>query len=189
MIYARCHKATVMKSLLIAAALVGFLPATLRAQETVGPNAPFGPLNEGDLARLEAFAKDRGYHLKEALPKIYPPWPPARRIDEKALGQLFQFSVLLTKWDQNARAYSHLVFSSFVYLCDEKGNLDIYSKVLDQQSTRVRQRIRDIFIYPSAKHGDKTRRDAEVEYKKLYPKLFPADYRYGTNDSLLPGSN
>lgn len=178
-----------MKTFLILSAILVFSAASLKALESVGPDAPYGDVTQKDLARLEAFAEGRGWHLKEIWPKLFPPSSPRALIDREALGQLFRFSVSLTKWDQNARTYGQLLACSAYFLWRDKKDLVLYSKVLDQQSPQVRQRVRDILLYPNVKLGRKALREAEVEFKKVFSPLYPAEYHYGVNDPLCNGKD
>lgn len=138
---------------------------------------PFGKITEADTVRLTQFAKNQGLDLGVEGKKAYAE-------DKEALARIFRLSLAFESFDQNARTYGQVVFSSLLNLGESMGVKE-YSRVLAAQEPAVRQRVRDFLFYPMTSGPRKDRAQVAKEVRVDYPELFPKDYQFGINDSLF----
>ena len=132
------------------------LAVSAKAQ-TSDDRVPFGPLDEVDMDQLIKFGRARGFDLQPELERIY------NKKDERALARLFGLSLKFTE----------------IY------GVDLYLKVLDRQSAVVQQRVRDFLYYPLLRVPKEKRKENQEEIYKMYPRLFPSDYKFGRNDPIF----
>lgn len=161
-------------TLAMGVAMIFALPVNAQSSND---RVPFGPLDEVDMDQFIKFAKARGFDLQVELEHIY-------NKDEGALARLFNFSLRLKKFNRTARAYGQAVYSSYVRFGELYG-VDLYLKVLDRQSADVQQRIRDFLYYPLLRVPKEKRKENQEEIYKMYPRLFPSDFKFGRNDPIF----
>jgi hypothetical protein len=153
------------------------------SQFTPENGMPFGRITEDDLDRLCAFAKEHGLDLGREIDEVY------EKSSKDALGRVFQFSMTFNRLDKNARAYGQLIYSSFLNLGEAWG-VEAYSNVLVKQEPQIRQRIRDCIFYPTGTPSEEEKLaavEADNNYRKLYPKIFPQNYAFGKDDPVFGG--
>lgn len=150
--------------------------AALHAQ-TTSELMPYGPLGEVEIDQLIKFGRARGFDLQPELERVY-------KKDEEALARLFGLSLKFKKFDRNARAYGQVVYSCFTKF-GETESVDLYLKILDRQSTDIQQRIRDLLFYPLLRVPKEKRKENQEEILRVYPRLFPADFKFGRNDPIF----
>jgi hypothetical protein len=138
---------------------------------------PFGEIGDADVDRLAEFAKKSGFDLKPEMERVY-------KKDEEALARLFKFSLVFKTLDPNARAYGQIIYSSLLNLGEAIG-VDTYVKILDRQSPEVQQRVRDFLYYPMLRVPKEERKKVEEENSRMYPTLFPKDFRFGHDDPVF----
>ena len=161
-------------NLALSAILALALP--VRAQNS-DDRVPFGPLDEVDMDQLIKFGRARGFDLQPELERIY-------KKDQRALARLFNLSLRFNKFDRNARAYGQVIFSCFLRFGELYG-LDLYLKILDRQSADVQQRVRDFLYYPLLRVPKEKRKENQEEIYRMYPRLFPSDFKFGRNDPIF----
>jgi len=123
------------------------------------------------------FARPRGFDLESEMPRI-------EKKDEDALARLFRLSLKFKRFDRNARTYGQIMYSCWLRFGEAYG-VDLYLKVLDRQSDDVQQRVRDFLYYPLLRMPKEKRKENQDEIRKMYPRLFPADFRFGRNDPIF----
>jgi hypothetical protein len=159
-------------------ALLAVLPLSgpVKAQ---GSNdaTPFGPIGEVDVDQLMKFAKPRGFDLEPEMQRVY-------KKDEDALARLFGLSLKFKRFDRNARTYGQIMYSCWLKFGETYG-VDLYLKVLDRQPDDVQQRVRDFLYYPLLRVPKEKRKENQEEIRKMYPRLFPVDFRFGRNDPIF----
>jgi hypothetical protein len=156
--------------------------AMVHAQEkNAVPGMPFGPVSDADLDHLQEFAETTGFDLKGEISRVY---GRDKKIDEEALGRVFKFSLSLKTFDQNARAYGHIIFISLDRIGEPFG-VDYYVKILERQPANVQQRIRDFLFYPYSTLPTQDRAEAQDGLHKAYPTLFREDFKFAFGDSLF----
>jgi len=163
-----------MRNVALALFLILLSPAQAQISDE---SVPFGPLDEVDMDQLIKFTRARGFDLQPELEKIY-------KKDEVALARLFAFSLRFKKFNRHARAYGQVVYTSYQRFTDAYG-VDLYLKVLDRQSTEVQQRIRDFLYYPLLRLPKEKRKENQEEIYRMYPRLFPSDFKFGRNDPVF----
>lgn len=141
------------------------------------PRVPFGPLDEVDMDQLIKFARARGFDLQPELERIY-------MKDEVALARLFGLSLKFKKFNRNARAYGQVIYSCYLRFTELYG-VELYLKVLDRQSDDVQQRVRDFLYYPLLRVPKEKRKENQEEIYRMYPRLFPSDFKFGRNDPIF----
>ena len=151
-------------------AMCGFV----RAQDD---GMPFGPIGDAGVDRLAEFAKKSGFDLKPEMERVY-------KKDEEALARLFKFSLAFKSLDPNARAYGQIIYFSLLNLGEVIG-VDAYVKILDRQSPEVQQRVRDFLYYPMLRVPKEHRKEVEEENSRMYPTLFPKEFRFGHADPVF----
>ncbi|HZJ38477.1 MAG TPA: hypothetical protein VFD18_04835 [Chthoniobacterales bacterium] len=156
------------------AALTFCLP--VRAQY-LDDRVPFGPLDEVDIDQLIKFGKARGFDLQPELERIY-------KRDEQALARLFNLSLKFKKFNRNARAYGQVVYTCYLRFSELYG-VESFLRVLDRQSDDVQQRIRDFLYYPLLRVPKEKRKENQEEIYRMYPRLFPSDFKFGRNDPIF----
>ena len=145
--------------------------------QTADDRVPFGPLDEVDMDQLIKFARARGFDLQPELERIY-------KKDERALARLFGLSLRFKRFNRNSRAYGQVIYSCYLRFTEIYG-VDLYLKVLDRQSAVVQQRVRDFLYYPLLRVPKEKRKENQEEIYKMYPRLFPSDYKFGRNDPIF----
>jgi hypothetical protein len=100
------------------------------------------------------------------------------------LARIFKLSLAFKTFDQNARTYGQIIYSSLLNLGETMG-VEEYSKVIAVQDPEVRQRIRDFLYYPTTLLSQKARAESDKQTREDYPTLFPKDYQFGQNDPLF----
>jgi len=173
-IFGRMVGAPVLLNVILAVLLTSVLP--VQAQVSDG-SIPFGPLDEVDMDQLIKFGRARGFDLQLELERIY-------KKDEAALARLFGLSLRLKKFNRNARAYGQVIYTSYQRFTDAYG-VDLYLKVLDRQSADIQQRIRDFLYYPLLRLPKEKRKENQEEIYRMYPRLFPSDFKFGRNDPVF----
>lgn len=158
-------------------ALITILTLSLPLKAQTPTGVPFGPLDEVDMDQLIKFGQARGFDLQPELEKIYSK-------DERALARLFGLSLKFKKFDRNARAYGQVIYSCYLKFSDTYG-VDLYLKILDRQSADVQQRIRDFLYYPLLRVPKEKRKENQEEIYRMYPRLFPSDFKFGRNDPIF----
>src|ERR1700730_9478297 len=139
--------------------------------------APFGPINEVDIDQLMKFGRVRGFDLQPEMERVY-------KKDEDALARLFGLSLKFKKFDRHSRTYGQVIYSCWLRFGEAYG-VDLYLKVLDRQPADVQQRVRDFLYYPLLRVPKEKRRQNQEEIRRMYPKLFPTDFRFGHNDPIF----
>jgi len=61
----------------------------------------------------------------------------------------------------------------------------LYLKVLDRQPDEVQQRVRDFLYYPLLRMPKEKRKENQEEIHRMYPRLFPTDFKFGRNDPIF----
>ena len=161
-------------NLALSAVLALALPVKAQTSED---RVPFGPLDEVDMDQLIKFGRARGFELQPELERIY-------KKDERALARLFGLSLKFKRFDRNARAYGQVIYSCFLRFGELYG-LELYLKILDRQPAEVQQRVRDFLYYPLLRVPKEKRRENQEEIYKMYPRLFPSDFKFGRNDPIF----
>ena len=115
--------------------------------------------------------------LQPELERIY-------KKDERALARLFGLSLKFKRFNRNSRAYGQVIYSCYLRFTEIYG-VDLYLKVLDRQSAVVQQRVRDFLYYPLLRVPKEKRKENQEEIYKMYPRLFPSDYKFGRNDPIF----
>src|ERR1700730_16039544 len=138
---------------------------------------PFGPISEVDVDQLMKFGKARGFDLQPEMQRVY-------KKDEDALARLFRLSLKFKRFDRKARTYGQIMYTCWLRFGEAYG-VDLYLKVLDRQSDDVQQRVRDFLYYPLLRVPKEKRRENQEEIRKMYPRLFPTDFRFGHNDPIF----
>jgi hypothetical protein len=138
---------------------------------------PFGPIGEVDVDQLMKFARARGFDLQPEMQRIY-------KKDEDALARLFGLSLGFKRFDKNARTYGQIMYTCWLRFGEAYG-IELYLKVLDRQPDDVQQRVRDFLYYPLLRMPKEKRRENQEEIRKMYPRLFPADFQFGRNDPIF----
>lgn len=146
----------------------------------INDGRPFGPVTEQDVENLNLFAKSWGLDLTAEVKAMYD------SKNEESFAKLFRFSLHFDKLDQNARTYGTILYSSVLNL-GEAGGLLTFLRVLEKQTPQVQQRIRDFLFYPVTLVPAGEREQVESEVRKDSPMLFPAHYRFATEDPLWSG--
>jgi hypothetical protein len=162
-------------NLALSAILALALP--VRAQNSDN-RVPFGPLDEVDMDQLIKFGRARGFDLQPELERIY------NKKDERALARLFSLSLRFKRYNRNARAYGQVIYSCFLRFGELYG-LDLYLRILDRQPADVQQRVRDFLYYPLLRVPKEKRKENQEEIYKMYPRLFPSDFKFGRNDPIF----
>lgn len=170
----RSTRREVMMNLALAVILALALPVQAQNPDD---RVPFGPLDEVDMDQLIKFGKARGFDLQPELERIY-------KKDERALARLFGLSLRFKKFDRNARAYGQVIYSTFLR-CGEIYSVEVYLRILDRQSADVQQRVRDFLYYPLLRVPKEKRKENLEEICRMYPRLFPTDFRFGHNDPIF----
>jgi hypothetical protein len=138
---------------------------------------PYGNITDTDVDNLMQFARSQGVDLRLAFEGAY-------KQDANALGHVFEFSLVFTEFDKNARTYAQSIYSSLLNLGETWG--ERYFDVLSNQSPAVQQRIRD-YLYLAALLAPEGRRaEAEKQCREV-PYLFPKDYRFGRDNPMFTG--
>lgn len=99
--------------------------------------------------------------------------------DVKAWTALFGLSLQFTRFDRNAQIYGGQLFGLFFYLVAGESEAK-FMELLDAQTPRVRQRVRD-FLYYSTVNPDLE--VAASNGRKLRDRLklvFPEDYKFSS---------
>jgi hypothetical protein len=163
-----------ISSLILLAILALSLP--VKAQDSKDAT-PFGPISEVDVDQLMKFGKARGFDLQPEMQRVY-------KKDEDALARLFRLSLGFKRFDRNARTYGQVMYSCWLRFGEAYG-VDLYLKVLDRQPADVQQRVRDFLYYPLLRVPKEKRKENQEEIRKMYPRLFPADFQFGRNDPIF----
>jgi hypothetical protein len=171
----RSTRRPLIMNLALSAILALALP--VRAQNSDN-RVPFGPLDEVDMDQLIKFGRARGFDLQPELERIY------NKKDERALARLFSLSLRFKRYNRNARAYGQVIYTCFLRFGELYG-LDLYLKVLDRQPADVQQRVRDFLYYPLLRVSKEKRKENQEEIYKMYPRLFPSDFKFGRNDPIF----
>lgn len=159
----------------VVALVLAFLCGAAWAQDD---GMPFGKMDDSDVNRLGEFARASDFDLLAEAKRAY-------EKDEDALGRLFRFSLAFKSLDPNARAYGQIIYSSWLNLGESIG-LDWYLAVLDRQPSDAQQRVRDFLYYAFTVRIPKERRkEAEAEFRKDYPRLFPLEFQFGRDDPVF----
>jgi hypothetical protein len=152
------------------------LPRPVKAQNPKDAT-PFGPIGEVDVDQLMKFGRARGFDLQPEMQRIY-------QKDEDALARLFALSLKFKKFDKNARTYGQIMYSCWLKFGEAYG-VDLYLKVLDRQPDEVQQRVRDFLYYPLLRMPKDKRKENQEEIHRMYPRLFPSDFKFGRNDPIF----
>jgi hypothetical protein len=154
------------------------LALSLAVQAQTSKDAtPFGPISEVDVDQLMRFARARGFDLQPEMQRIY-------KKDEEALARLFGLSLGFKRFDKNARTYGQIMYTCWLRFGEAYG-IELYLKVLDRQPDDVQQRVRDFLYYPLLRVPKDKRKENQEEIRKMYPRLFPADFQFGHNDPIF----
>jgi hypothetical protein len=138
---------------------------------------PFGQISEVDVDQLMKFGRARDFDLQPEMDRIY-------KKDEEALARLFRLSLKFKKFDRKARTYGQIMYSCWLKFGELYG-VDLYLKVLDRQPDEVQQRVRDFLYYPLLRMPKEKRKDNLEEIRRMYPRLFPADFQFGRNNPIF----
>jgi hypothetical protein len=138
---------------------------------------PFGPIGEVDVDQLMKFGRARGFDLQPEMQRIY-------QKDEEALARLFALSLKFKRFDKNARTYGQIMYSCWLKFGEAYG-VELYLKVLDRQPDEVQQRVRDFLYYPLLRMPKEKRKENQEEIHRMYPRLFPSDFKFGRNDPIF----
>lgn len=140
--------------------------------------APPGYVSPGDIDRLNDFARQSGVDL-------YADITAAIGKDENALGRVLKLSLRFESFDRNARAYGQLLTSTMLR-SGELGRLPWLSRVVTQQPSEVRQRVRDFLFFNLTQVPQAKRAEVEAEVRRSAPELFPRDYTFASGNPLFP---
>lgn len=168
------NRGLVMMNFALSAILTLSLP--VKAQNPKDAT-PFGPIGEVDVDQLMKFGRARGFDLEPEMQRIY-------KKDEDALARLFVLSLGFKRFDKNARTYGQIMYSCWLRFGEAYG-VDLYLKVLDRQPADVQQRVRDFLYYPLLRMPKEKRKENQEEIRKMYPRLFPTDFKFGRNDPIF----
>jgi len=167
-----------VRARIMAVALLAILalPRPIQAQD---PNdgKPFGPITEVDIDQLIKFGRARGFDLQPEMERVY-------KKDEDALARLFGLSLKFKKFDRHSRTYGQVIYSCWLRFGEAYG-VDLYLRVLDRQPADVQQRVRDFLYYPLLRVSKEKRKENQEEIRKMYPRLFPTDFKFGRNDPIF----
>ena len=152
------------------------LPRPVQAQNPKDAT-PFGPIGEVDVDQLMKFGRARGFDLQPEMQRIY-------QKDEEALARLFALSLKFRRFDKNARTYGQIMYSCWLKFGETYG-VELYLKVLDRQPDEVQQRVRDFLYYPLLRMPKEKRKENQEEIHRMYPRLFPSDFKFGRNDPIF----
>jgi hypothetical protein len=152
------------------------LPRSVKSQNPKDAT-PFGPIEEVDVDQLMKFGRASGFDLQPEMQRIY-------QKDEDALARLFALSLKFKKFDKNARTYGQIMYSCWLKFGEAYG-VDLYLKVLDRQPDEVQQRVRDFLYYPLLRMPKDKRKENQEEIHRMYPRLFPSDFKFGRNDPIF----
>lgn len=152
------------------------LAPPLQAQSS-NDATPFGQISEVDVDQLMKFGRAREFDLQPEMERIY-------KKDEEALARLFRFSLKFKKFDRKARTYGQIMYSCWLRFGELYG-VDLYLKVLDRQPEEVQQRVRDFLYYPLLRVPREKRKENLEEIRRMYPRLYPADFQFGRNDPIF----
>jgi hypothetical protein len=173
---ASCLPVALIRFAVVALLAILALARPVQAQSANDP-APFGPISEVDVDQLMKFGRARGFDLQPEMVRIY-------KKDEEALARLFGLSSKFKKFDRNARTYGNIMYSCWLKFGETYG-VDLYLKVVDRQSDDVQQRVRDFLYYPLLRMPKEKRKENLEEIRKMYPRLFPTDFKFGRNDPIF----
>ena len=173
---ASCSPAFLIRFAAVALLAILALARPVNAQSSNDP-APFGPISEVDVDQLMKFGRARGFDLQPEMVRIY-------KKDEEALARLFGLSLKFKKFDRNARTYGQIMYSCWLRFGEAYG-VNLYLKVVDRQPEEVQQRVRDFLYYPLLRVPKEKRKENQEEIRKMYPRLFPADFQFGHNDPIF----
>jgi hypothetical protein len=171
-----CGPAFLIRFAAIALLAVVVPVRSANAQSSNNP-APFGPTSEVEVDQLMKFGRARGFDLQPEMERIY-------KKDEAALARLFGLSLKFKRFDRNSRTYGNIMYSCWLKFGESYG-VDPYLKVLDRQSDDVQQRVRDFLYYPLLRMPKEKRKENLEEIRKMYPRLFPTDFKFGRNDPIF----
>lgn len=138
---------------------------------------PFGRVENADVEHLARFAKAEGLDLLPEMERAY-------EGDASALGRFFAFSTKFKEFDDNARCYGQVIWSSLLNLGEQFG-IDAYADVIAKESPAVQQRVRDFLYYPILMNPEDERLEVEEWTREVYPTLFPKSYVYGRDDPMF----
>lgn len=173
---APCSPVALIRFAAVALLTIFALPQPVQAQSSNDP-APFGPISEVDVDQLMKFGRARGFDLQPEMVRIY-------KKDEEALARLFGLTLKFKKFDRNARSYGNIMYSCWLKFGETYG-VDLYLRVLDRQPDDVQQRVRDFLYYPLLRMPKEKRKENLEEIRKMYPRLFPTDFKFGRNDPIF----
>jgi hypothetical protein len=166
-----------MRAMIMAVALLAILALPRPVQAQDANDKPFGPTSEVDIDQLIKFGRARGFDLQPEMERVY-------KKDEDALARLFGLSLKFKKFDRHSRTYGQVIYSCWLRFGEAYG-IDLYLKVLDRQPADVQQRVRDFLYYPLLRVPKEKRKENQEEIRKMYPRLFPTDFKFGRNDPIF----
>ena len=144
--------------------------------ENFNDGMPYGPITDQDIEELSQFAGTHDLDLNAEMRKVY-------EKDSDALARFLKFSLAITSFDKNARAYGQLLYSCFLNMGESK-DWNFFS-VLVVQEPNVQQRIRDYLNYPLNRLPKNEREMMIKEIRGKLPLLYPDDYQFGRNNPIF----
>ena len=145
--------------------------------EDMNLGVPYGKMSRKDVDRFLDLSRSRGVDMEMEMPKAY-------KGDASALSKIFSLSTGFQKMDKMTRVYGNFIFSMFLDLGERKGE-STFGEAVAAQPVEVRQRVRDFVYHAITQVPRNQRRELELELRKDFPQVFPADYVYGHEDPLF----
>ncbi len=161
-------------------ALVLFMIAPMPVQASwsdMNLGIPYGKMSRKDVDRFLELSRSRGVDMDVEMPKAY-------KGDASALSKIFSLSTGFQKMDKMTRVYGNFIFSMFLDMGEAKGE-DAFGRAVAAQPADVRQRVRDFVFHAVTQVPRRQRQELEQELRHSFPRVFPADYVYGSGDPLF----
>ncbi|MCI0410237.1 MAG: hypothetical protein L0191_17045 [Acidobacteria bacterium] len=145
--------------------------------EDMDLGVPYGKMSRKDVDRFLGLSRSRGVDMEKEMPKAY-------QGDAAALSRIFSLSTGFRKMDKMTRVYGNFIFSMFLDMGETKGE-STFGEAVAAQPAEVRQRVRDFVYHAITQVPRSQRQELELELRKDFPQVFPADYVYGREDPLF----
>lgn len=144
---------------------------------TANGDEPFGHFSDSEVEQLSEFASTHDVDLQATLEKV-------ASGDRDALETVLRLSAEFGELGVPARLYGNLLVAIFLNLGEANGP-DYFIGTMTSLKPVLQQRIRDFLWYPIFCIPDENRGHIESEYRKEFPRLWPADYVFGKDDPLF----
>ena len=104
--------------------------------------------------------------------------------DVRGWTKFFTLAPRFDHFDRLAQLYGYNLSALFFYYNEEVGS-NRFMKLLNAQSPKVRQLIRDFIFYGAVMAGPDIHARAEAVFRKAFPALFPSSYTFGQGDKIF----